>query len=46
MCNQLEYLVEIVRTIKFTQVLNGTSLPFNMDSDQHILSPIGQSMSS
>lgn len=43
MCHELEYLVEIVRTIKFTDVLNGTSLPLNKYSDQHILEPFGQS---
>lgn len=44
MCKELEYLVEIVRTIKFTTVLNGTGLPMDGYSDQHILKPVGRSM--
>ncbi|WP_281280428.1 hypothetical protein [Paenibacillus koleovorans] len=36
MCNQFEYLVEVLRTIKFTKVLNGTRLSCKRDTDQHI----------
>ncbi|MFK7691522.1 hypothetical protein ACI5FR_01935 [Paenibacillus sp. HJGM_3] len=42
MCSQLEYLVEIVRTIKFTDVRNGISLSMDGYSDQHILKPLGE----
>jgi len=42
MHGMIKYMAEVVRTIKFTHVLNGTGLSFFGYTDQHILQPAGR----